>query len=124
MSEAVARSQLSGRKMLPLGQQVPIGADVAEGYGCDDVAAVELPDRRRAVVVAPDDVVLAVAVEIAGVGDVPVGPDVAQERRADDLTAVELPDRCRPVVVAPQDVAVAVAVEIAGAGDLPVGARA
>src|SRR5947209_1671496 len=92
MSEAVARSQLSGRKMLPLGQQVPIGADVAEGYGCDDVDAVELPDRSRAVVVVPENVALAVAVDVAGVGDVPVRAESPHARGRHDAAAVELPD--------------------------------
>ena len=40
--------------------------------------AVHLPDADRAVVVAPQDVGLAVAVEVAGAGDVPVVADSAE----------------------------------------------
>jgi hypothetical protein len=52
---------------------------------------VHFPDQHGAVVVPPQDVVVAVAVEIAGAGDLP-----GRRRHVDDL----LPDRDSAVVVA------------------------
>ena len=77
------------------------------------------PDRRRAVVVLPQDVGLAVAVEVAGALDVPARPRIerADGTDADRVGAVHQPDRGRAVVVLPQDVGLAVAVEVAGALD-------
>ena len=79
-----------------------------------------------AVVVAPQDVGHAVAVEVAGADDVPVGDDIDVEVRAvagEAAVRLAQPVGDGAVVGAPQDVGLAVAVEVAGAGHLPVGSR-
>ena len=71
-----------------------------------------------AVVVLPEDVGLAVAVEVAGaVRHASSAPDWTADhwRPATRVSAVHQPDRRRAVVVLPQDVGLAVAVEVAAA---------
>src|SRR5580698_5388948 len=103
---AVRRTRCSSSRQRAGGHDIPVARDVAEAEA-DEVA----------IVVAPQDVVLAVVVEIAGAGDLPGGVDLA-EVGADILMVVHFPDHDMAVVVAPQDVGGAVAVEIADAGDL------
>src|SRR5204863_65409 len=82
--------------------------------------AVHLPEHRGAVVVAPDEVGLAVAVEVAAPLDVPVGRDLV-EVDVDELgAAVHLPENRGAVDVAPDEVTLAVAVEVAEALDAPI----
>src|SRR5206468_1641679 len=88
-----------------------------------DVGAADrglVPDRDRAVVVAPQDVGVPVAVEIARSGDVPGVRNYARAGKDVRLADVAvIPDRGRAVVVAPEDVALAGAVEIGLALDMP-----
>src|ERR1700694_1928351 len=77
-----------------------------------------IPDRDRAVVVLPEDVGVAVAIEVAGAGNMPA----ARHRAGTDDHVPRLaviPDRDRAVVVPPEGVGVAVAIEVAGAGNMP-----
>ncbi len=77
-----------------------------------------IPDRDRAVVVLPENVALAVAVEVAGADDMPAaGIPVAI---VCPVYAI-VPDRDRAVVALPENVALAVAVEVADAGQMPAG---
>src|SRR3954466_9677288 len=86
--------------------------------GADDLGVADLPivpDRGCAVVVAPEDVALAVAVEVALAGDVPSGGDEARigyPVRAGDLPIV--PDRIGAVVIVPENVAMEVRVGVVG----------
>src|SRR2546427_482787 len=50
----------------------PVERDRAEAAELLDLQTVEQPDRHRAAGVAPENVALAVAVEVAGVHDLPV----------------------------------------------------
>ena len=78
------------------------------------MVAVHLPHRDLALGVLPEDVGLAVAVEVAGVGDVPIGADRADRGVGGDVVAVHLPHRDLAAVVVQQDVGLAVAAEVAG----------
>ncbi len=71
--------------------------------------------------VAPENVALAVAVEVAGLDDQPVGGHRAEGPGLCHDPAVHQPDRHVAAAVAPEDVALAVAVEVAGSDDAPVG---
>src|SRR3954466_14172500 len=57
----------------------------------------------------------AVAVEIAGPGDLPVGRRGRQGVGAENLPVVDIPGPHQAAIAAPKDVVLAVAVEIAGA---------
>src|SRR6185295_15232483 len=89
---------------------------------------VHEPDGHGAVEVAPQDVALAVAVEVTGCDDLPVvvAARARRVRFADLRPTVHEPDGHGAVEVAPQDVALAVAVEVTRCEDLPgvVAARA
>ena len=64
---------------------VPVGARIGADHGAADQGrAVHQPDRGLAVVVLPEDVGLAVAVEVAGIDHVPVGARVGTDGRAGD----------------------------------------
>src|SRR5215218_4264502 len=98
---------------------VPVEARVdVEVSDVADEGAVGLAEEvgDGAAVVAPQDVVIAVAVEVAGADDVPVEPRVEGEVDVADEAAVVLAEQVDddPRIVAPQDVVVAVAVEVAG----------
>src|SRR5581483_3164899 len=95
------------------------------GTACDR-GAVHGPDRDLAGrVVAPENVLLAVAVEVADAGDTPTrirrhrGAAGGHRVAGHDGRAIHGPDHERAVAVAPEDVASGVAVEVAGAGDTP-----
>src|SRR5208282_251155 len=100
------------------------GGDV-RGGGVQDRGAIHLPDRHVAGRVVPENVGLAVAVEVAGADDRPAGGgrhggDV-RGGGVQDRGAVHQPDRHIAGRVAPENVAHAVAVEVAGADDRPGG---
>src|SRR5258706_597797 len=74
--------------------------------------------------VAPHDVGLAVAVEVAHCRDLAVEVRRGEEWPGDERGAVHEPDRVLPgCPVTPQDVGLAVAVEVAHSHDLPVQVR-
>src|SRR6185436_7544469 len=97
--------------------------------------AVHQPDRRRAVHVLPQDVGLAIAVEVPGALDVPGWPRIERTDeigwgtgRPDILSGqtrvpIHQPNRRRAIVALPQDVRLAVTVEVGGTLDLVVRAR-
>ena len=62
--------------------------------------------------VAPQDVGLAVAIEVADAGDLPVVPDNAERALTDDAEPVQQPDVDLSRGIAPQDVGLAVAIEV------------
>src|SRR6185369_269172 len=84
--------------------------------------ALRQPVGDRAIVVLPDDVVLAVAVEVAGADDVPAGrdhvPSVGVVAREPAVRLAE-PLGERSIVIAPEHVVPAVAIEVAGPGHMP-----
>src|SRR5947207_11067196 len=87
-----------------------IERDAAAG---DQARAIHEPLGDGAVFILPENVGLAVAVEIARTDLVPVRSRIAADARPRDETgAVGQPDRRRAVGVLPQDIAVAIAVEI------------
>src|SRR5258705_96340 len=93
------------------------------------MVAVELPHCNPALVVPPQDIALAVTVEVADAGLVPIASGRSDGGVQVDMVAVELPDCNAAAVVAEQDIADAVAVEIVGGvmgrgGDVVVGDRA
>src|SRR6185295_6676399 len=85
--------------------------------------AVHVPDIDSAGGgIAPNNVALAVAVEVTGILDLPVGRLRGDCALGGEGGAIHLPDiDLAGGGVAPQDVALAIAVEIPGALDLPVG---
>src|SRR5207244_847200 len=86
----------------------------------DDIGSVHQPDAGRPVIVLPQDVGLAVAVEIARAFDVPGGAGIGADIDGrGGRGPVHQPDAGLTVVVLPKDVGLAVAVEIAGALDMP-----
>src|SRR5208282_415348 len=99
------------------------GADV-RGGGVQDRGAVHQPDRHVAGRVAPENVAIAVAVEVAGADDRPgAGRHGADVRGGgiQDRGAVHQPDRHVAGRVVPEQVGPTVAVEVAGADDRPGG---
>src|SRR4051794_4883963 len=93
--------------------------DRAEVAGADDLIVVHVPGDDLAIGVAPGNVALAVAVEVADAGDVPGARDRAESAGTNDLTVVQVPGGDLSVDVAPEDVALAVAIEVACSYDLP-----
>src|SRR6516165_4987346 len=88
------------------------------------VHALDLPvERDRAAApahVAPEDVALAIAVEVAGLGNLPVRGYHAVSSSLQHVHTVQQPDpHCAARAVIPEDVALTVAVEVARAGDRP-----
>ena len=73
-------------------------------------------------IVEPENVGLAVAVEVSGSGDRPVERDAPKLPPCTDLRAVHQPHADIAGGVAPENVALAVAIEVALADDRPVGA--
>src|SRR3954468_18858279 len=91
------------------------------GHGVRRARLGVIPDRGGAIVVAPEDVVMAIAVEIADAADmraVRYNARIGNPVGAAHLAIV--PKRDRAIVVAPKDVVAAIAVEIAGADNVPV----
>ena len=111
----------------PLKSPVPLMCQLAPGLNGPDradergVVPVHQPHRGGAIVVLPQDVGFAVAVEVARGLDVPAGTRVEGPDRADKRSVVPIhqPHRGRAVVVLPDDVGLAVAVEVAPGFDVP-----
>ena len=80
---------------------------------------VHQPDRKVAAAVLPEDVAVAIPVEVRRRDDRPGDRDVAEALRRRDLAAGEKPDRGVAARVAPQKIGVAVAVEVALPDDRP-----
>jgi hypothetical protein len=101
----------------------PNGVDSSEGSGRrQDRQSVHEPDRGIAAGVAPENVALAVAVEVTGFPDRPIGGHCAEQPgRRQDRQAVHEPDRGIAAGVAPENVGLAVAIEVAGSHDRPGG---
>src|SRR5258708_9588877 len=86
--------------------------------GIQDTGAIHEPNRNVAAGgVAPQNVALAVTVEVARPSDLEVGGDISDARRVgvQDRCAVHFPNRDVAAAIATHDVALAVAVEVAGA---------
>src|SRR5882672_3070354 len=82
--------------------------------------SIHEPNRGLAIVVLPENVGLAVAVEIAGAFDVPCRTRIAAHHSSGRLRgSIDEPGPCPAVIVLPQDVGLAVAVEIGGAFRMP-----
>src|SRR5712692_501417 len=93
-----------------------LAVDGGEPAIADQAGPVEQPYTDFASTgVAPQDVGLAVAVEVADAGNLPVRvADGGERARADHAGPVEQPDKDFAIAgVAPQDVGLAVAVEVA-----------
>src|SRR5882762_4986856 len=91
------------------------GDEVGDHMSASSLAVI--PDSNRAIDVLPEDVGVAVAIEVASADNM-----IAAWRRAGDVSGGGLPvipDRDRAVVVLPEDVGMTVAVEVAGAGNMP-----
>src|SRR5262249_10828720 len=101
--------------------------DATDELGADAVIAHQPHGGLAAALALPDDIRVAIAVEIADALDLPVGagiepPDAAFERRL--RRRAHQPQRGLPVVVLPDHVGDAVAVEVASALDVPARERA
>src|SRR5207253_9029497 len=79
-----------------------------------DPHAIHLPEIDLPAIVAPEHVVVAVAVEVAGALNVPIVGNwrVRGSAPAYDLQAIHLPELDLPTVVAPENAALAVAIEV------------
>src|ERR1700722_18856590 len=104
--------------VLPLDR--PGGRDVADTLCRQDACAVHEPDGGIPAGVAPQEVALAVAVEVAGQRQRP-GWDgyVADADSRQNGRSVHQPDRGVAAGVAPDDVGLAVGIEVAGADHRP-----
>src|SRR5258707_2663022 len=92
--------------------------------GMQDTRAVHEPNRNVAASgVAPQNVAIAVTVEVARPSDLEAGGDISHARRVgiQDRGAVHFPNRNVAAGIVPQDIALAVAVEVAGSNDGPGG---
>src|SRR5215211_1507036 len=87
------------------GQNLPVVGDgsVRDTALCFDLQAIHLPDIDLPIVVAPENVTVAVAVLRADALDVPIAGDGSVRDRAlrFDVQAVHLPNVDLPAVVAP-----------------------
>src|SRR5437867_3438986 len=98
-----------------MGLQRPVGRDRVEVHVGELDAAVHLPGDGGAVVVAPEDVGLAVPIEVANPLNVPTRRNGAQIEIGDLLPTIHLPQHGLPgVAIAPENVALAVTVEVTG----------
>ena len=71
------------------------------------------------VIVAPQNIAGAIAIEVASAGNLPVRGHHAEQRHRDHLAVFELPEpHLAACLIAPEDVARAIAIEVAGAGGL------
>src|ERR1700738_3477905 len=90
--------------------QMPVAWNAA-GVG-DHVPTCSLaviPDRERAVLVLPEDVGVAVVIEVAGAGNMPAARHPAgTDDHVSTCGLAVIPDRHRAVVVSPEVVGVAV----------------
>src|SRR5258705_469730 len=92
-----------------------IGANIAGGH---DRCSVHQPDRGLTAVVLPQDIGLAVAVEILCALYMPCGAEIGADiGAAQEPCSIHQPDCGLTAVVLQQDVGLAVAVEISGAPD-------
>src|SRR5262245_16236907 len=98
---------------------LPFGAGPAQHRRADDTRAIHEPDRHGAVSVPPEDVGLAVPVDIFHALDGPVDGDSADHGRAGNGGAVHEPDRHGAVSVPPENVRLAVTVEVTHGLDGP-----
>src|SRR3954469_18431659 len=107
--------------------------------GAGDLTAVQVPDRVRAAVAAPQNVAGAIAVEVASADNLPFHSHSYQiEVAAADLASgwcmadvlsrgelsyiVEEPRHCRVAIdILPENVVMTVAIDVAGAEDVPAG---
>src|SRR5205823_6492161 len=93
--------------------------------GLSSLRPVHQPDHGIAGGVAPENVALAVAIEIGGADNGPGGPDIAERGilldgyAAIGLTGAEQPHRRVAAAIAPEPVVEAVAVEVALAHQRP-----
>src|SRR5207302_7136345 len=83
----------------------------------DHGGPVQFPDNPFARVVLPQEVGIAVTVEIAGRDHLPTRPGVADDGVGNDGGPVHLPYGDLTIIVLPQDVRLAVTVEIAAHHD-------
>src|SRR5215813_7559809 len=90
--------------------QAPGRAGIVQRRFDDRARAVHLPDRRRPVVILPEQVALPVAVEVAGADQAPGRAGIWQRRFDDRARSVPLPDGRRSVLFLPEQVALPVAV--------------
>ena len=109
----------------PLKSPVPLTCQLGPGLNGPTAPTVRLhavhqPDRWRPIAVLPQDVGLAVAVEVAGALDLPARPRI---ERADGTHGHGFMPSISQIAgvpsLLPQDVGLAVAVEVAGVLDLP-----
>src|ERR1700722_17615303 len=92
------------------------------GYGpaADHLGSIHLPDRSLSVRVLPQDVRVAIVIEIAGSNRAPACARIgADGPAADDAAAVGFPDGCLPVRVLQKDVRQTIGVEIASIEGVP-----
>src|SRR5215467_15458757 len=99
----------------------PDGGDISDPRRLCDLRAVHEPDRHIAAGVMPENVALAVAVEIARLDDRPSCRCRAETDGQHELRTVHQPHGNIAARVTPQDVALAVTVEVAGSGHGPGG---
>ena len=95
----------------------PIRRQLSNDSRLQDLRTVHEPDADVALIVHPEDVGLAVAIEVSGTGDRPVERDRAEAAALYDLCAVHQPHADIADGVAPENVALAVAIEVALADD-------
>src|SRR5262249_20197184 len=80
---------------------------------------VHLPDAELACGLLPDEVGLAVAVDVAAADDVPVCPRIGQADLRDRRRPVHQPDAGGAVIVLPDEVGFAISVDVAAGDDVP-----
>src|ERR1700724_1652659 len=107
------------------GVDVPARAGIAaDRHHGGRGGAVHQPNRGLAVGVLPQNVGVAVAVEVTDAGDAPARSRVrSNQRLAERGGAVHQPDCRLAIGVLPQDVGIAVAVEVTRADHLPARSR-
>src|SRR5262245_15659600 len=100
---------------------LPRRGNEAEIVGLDERAVLHFPGDEQAFVMAPDDVVVAIVVEVGHTIDVPSARVDCDIMIDDEVSVFHFPRDHRPLPMAPQDVVVAVSVEVARALNRPAG---
>src|SRR5207245_2452953 len=99
---------------------VPVAGERPDGLRSQDLCAIHLPNSDGSIVSPPQNVTLAVMVEIARTGDMPVVWNWRQNCRQLYLQAVHLPNTDRAVLGAPSDISLAVGIEISRSSEMPI----
>ena len=100
-------------------RRAPAGGRPEQNSVAAEIQPIHQPNRQPSVGMLPDDIALAVAVEIPDSNRAESGTGTENDCPAADTQSIHQPDGGAAIRVLPQNVALAVAVEIANLLDAP-----